>query len=128
MASTKVKIDQMADALIEIMGDLKETCNDTMKKTVKKAGKSIASEIRATAPRRTEKYAESWRSSIIYEGANSIQVIVHSPNRYQIAHLLEHGHAKRNGGRVQAIPHIEPAENKVMGSIDRELKRGIENE
>jgi hypothetical protein len=122
-----VTIDQMAGELMKIMDEVRETSADELKKSIRQAGKDIASEIKQTAPRETGKYASSWRSSVVSEGAESIQVTVYSPNRYQIAHLLEHGHAKRNGGRVRAIPHIEPAEEKIMGQMESDLKRSIES-
>ena len=50
---------------------------------------------------------------------------VHSKNRYQIAHLLEHGHAKRGGGRVAAIPHIAPAEANGEESLKIKIERGL---
>ncbi|MCQ4931437.1 HK97 gp10 family phage protein, partial [[Eubacterium] rectale] len=48
-------------------------------------------------------------------------------NRYQIAHLLEHGHAKRGGGRVAARPHIAPAEENGIQQLEEEIERGIRN-
>lgn len=61
------------------------------------------------------------------EDSKSLQVTVHSKNRYQIAHLLEHGHAKRGGGRVAARPHIAPAEETGICQLEEEIERGIRN-
>jgi hypothetical protein len=50
---------------------------------------------------------------------------VHSKNRYQIAHLLEHGHAKRGGGRVAAIPHIAPAEQHGEEMLESLIEKAL---
>jgi hypothetical protein len=59
------------------------------------------------------------------ETAEKLEVIVYSPSKYQLAHLLEKGHAKRGGGRTKAIPHIAPAEEKAVKELEDEIKRAI---
>ena len=50
------------------------------------------------APVDTGKYKKSWSVKNVHEDAESIDLVVHSRNRYQIAHLLEHGRVKRRNG------------------------------
>ena len=123
----KVSIDELADAVMETMENVKKVSVDELKKGVKKTGQNIAKDIRNTAPVKTGRYAKSWSSSVTSEASDKIQVTVHSQGRYMLAHLLEHGHAKRGGGRVRAIPHIEPATEKNMATLESDLKRGIES-
>ena len=63
--------------------------------------------------------------AVIKETSTSLAVTVYSPSRYMLAHLLEHGHAKRNGGRTRAIPHIAPAEEAGVEQLEREIERGL---
>ena len=59
------------------------------------------------------------------ETSTKLEMTVHSANRYQIAHLLEHGHAKRGGGRVAARPHIAAAEEKGIRDLEDRIKEGL---
>ena len=72
-------------------------------------------------------YAKSWAVKNTKENAHSLEVTVYSKNRYQLAHLLEHGHAKRNGGRIAGKSHIAPAEETGIRQLEAEIERSLRN-
>ena len=123
MGNQRVSIDQLSDAIMDGLNEYADLAADSVKKAVKKAGDTVKKDINSSAPVRTGKYARSWRVKTTKETSQSMEVTVYSPSRYMLAHLLEHGHAKRNGGRVRAIPHIAPAEEHG----EEELLQDIEN-
>ena len=127
MAGKKVSIDGLADAVMQEMEEYNKLAADTMKKAVDRAGKTVRDQIKGSTPVRTGKYAKSWTTRKTKESSTVLEVTVYSPSRYMLAHLLEHGHAKRNGGRVRAIPHIAPAEAAGEEQLTQEIMRGLQN-
>lgn len=125
MASDRVSIDQMASAIMEGLQDYADLATDDLKAAVKKAGTTVRKQIQATAPSDTGKYAKSWSVKNAKETSNSLEVTVYSKNRYQLAHLLEFGHAKRGGGRVAGKAHIAPAEQSGIEELEKEIERSL---
>ena len=121
----KVSVDGLADAVMKGLEEYAKLATDDMKKSVKDAGKFCKEEVSANAPVRTGRYAKSWKSKTTEENANAIQVTVYS-SVPGLPHLLEHGHAKRGGGRVRAIPHIAPAEEAAEEKLIKDIEKALE--
>lgn len=121
----RVSVDRMADAIMDGLLEYAELATDVVKGCVKKAGNTVKKEAQAGAPVRTGKYKKSWAVKRQRETSNTLEVVVHSRDRYQLTHLLEKGHAKRGGGRVRAVPHIAPAEEKGIRELEEGIKRGL---
>lgn len=123
-----VSIDEMDSAIMDELEKYAELASDDLKAAVKETAASVRKDIQSGAPVDTGKYKKSWSVKNVHEDSESIDLVVHSRNRYQIAHLLEHGHAKRGGGRVAAKPHIAAAEQrgneKLVTTIEQKLKGG----
>ena len=118
----KVCVDGLADAIQRELSDYLESTTDNVKAAVKKAADVVKNDISASAPVKSGRYAKSWRTKPTKETASALEVTVYSPTRYMLAHLLEHGHAKRGGGRVAAKPHIAAAEQHGIEELDKEIE------
>ena len=125
MATDRCKIDQMAHVIMEGLQEYADLATEDMKAAVKKAGNKAKSDVQAGAPVMTGKYKKSWAVKTTKENANAMEVTVHSRNRYQLAHLLEFGHAKRGGGRTRAFPHIVPAEEAAAELLEKEVEKAL---
>lgn len=125
MAVANTSINNMAAEIMKGLNEYAGLCTDTMKAAVNETGKEVKKDIQTGAPVRTGRYKKSWTTKKVAENSNSITVVVHSKDRYQIAHLLEHGHAKRGGGRVNGTPHIAPAEQSGVQSLKAKIERGL---
>jgi hypothetical protein len=122
---SSLSIDQMADAIMDQLTEYADLATDDMKDAVKDSANLVKRKINSSAPVRTGKYAKSWRTKTTKESANALEITVFSPSRYMLSHLLENGHAKRGGGRVQAIPHIKPAEQAGIEKLEEDIERSL---
>lgn len=118
-------IDDMADEIMKGLTEYSELADTVMKKAVRKTASSVKKEISTNAPVKSGRYKKSWTTKKTKENSHTLEMTVHSKDRYQIAHLLEKGHAKRNGGRVSAIPHIAPAEENGADLLESLIKKEL---
>lgn len=128
MGDLKVSIDEMDQAINDQLQKYAGSVTEDMKDSLRESAKEIRKDISRNAPVRTGRYKKSWAVKTIAENSTSLDLVVHSKNRYQLTHLLEFGHAKRNGGRVEGKPHIQPAEEAGKKKLVESLKEKVRNE
>ena len=125
--SRTVSIGEMADAIMEDLQEYADAAAIDVKAAVRKSANTVKRQIGEKAPvGKTGRYAKSWRVKTTEENSQKLIQTVHSPKRYMLAHLLEKGHSKRNGGRTRAIPHIAPAEQAGVEQLESLIRRALE--
>ena len=118
-------IDDLASEVMKGLTEYAELADAGMKRAVRKTATAVKNEISANAPVKSGSYKRSWTTKKSKENSHTLEMTVHSKDRYQIAHLLEHGHAKRGGGRVAAIPHISPAEQHGEEMLETLIEKAL---
>ena len=107
------------EQLDKIVKELQDDVKEALEKASKDVAKEGVAKLKNTSPKRTGEYARGWGQT-----KNKDSIVIHNKKRGSLTHLLEKGHAKRNGGRVAPIKHIQPVDD----FIKKELVDRIENE
>lgn len=121
----RVRVNALSEAIKDTLKEYADVSAEKVKTAVKEAGKTVKKEIEMNAPKDSGDYSRSWGIKIVKETSNSLEVSVHSKNRYQLAHLLEFGHAKRGGGRVSGKVHIASAEAKGIEQFEGDIEKAL---
>lgn len=121
----KMSVSGLRTSVISALNEYSGYVTAETKKVIKKAGKEAAQELKKKSPRETGEYAESWTTET-KESSNTIHTTVYAgDHQYSLTHLLENGHAKRGGGRVAAIRHIEPVNEAIIKKVEEEIERQL---
>lgn len=125
MATVKVNPEQLGDAVDKILTEYFDGVETEATRLVAEVATETTAKLQVTSPKNTGKYAKGWRVKQGKKAKARNEVEIYN-TRYQLTHLLEHGHIKVVHGTVlgftAARPHIAQAEQEA---IDRLLK-GIE--
>ncbi len=124
---TTVKIDQLAAEIAKELSKYSQEVVEKVNISSEKVGKEAVKQLKQTSPKKTGKYAKSWTMTTEKEFGQPHRRIIHAKApHYRLTHLLEHGHAKVGGGRVEGRPHIRPAEEMVIEEFVKEVEEAIE--
>ena len=116
--------------------DVKEILNEysqDVQEGIEEEGQSVAKEIvkelknhEGTYKIRTGKYNKGWRINT-KAGRGYFNHTVWNATDWQLTHLLENGHATRNGGKTRAFEHIKPIEKKYVKQFENDVENIIKN-
>ena len=103
----------------KILTKYAEEINDRMDEVVNDLGKEAVKLLKATSPvdagaPKGGDYAKGWK---LEKSGKAHRQLTHSATVYNkhagLVHLLEHGHALRQGGRSPAKVHVKPVEDML---------------
>lgn len=118
------KVDELEKAVDGILDDFYGAAIEDIQAAAEAAGKQAAKELKSTSP--GTKYPKGWKVKKEHTRTGA-SVIVYNDRYYMLAHLLEYGHPKVNGGRVAGQVHIQPVEQSAKKKFEDELKRRMES-
>lgn len=109
---------EIARALAQYTDEVEDKLEDAQKEVAKEA----ATKLRSAGgfKDQTGKYRKGWKSK-----KNGKGYVVFNATDGQLTHLLEKGHAKRNGGRTKAFPHIADVDEWVASEYEDRVRSAL---
>ena len=129
MADT-IKPEDLADAVAKELNTYHRGLLSKVNQAGEEAVKTLVKKTKATAPKSTG----AFRRAITYKedvntatGDKRFTWGAKAPH-YRLTHLLVHGHAKADGGRVKGDPFLDNALNEVLPAYENAVEEAVKND
>lgn len=121
----KTKITELTAVIMKELKNYEKATIEDMREVGKEVAKEGAKILKETSPEKTGVYKKGWtvKETPTTKGCG---FVVHNSKKPGLTHLLEEGHAMRNGGRSKKIVHIKPAEEWCNEEFEKRLIRRLE--
>lgn len=135
MANSTINFDALEKTISGILNDYAGEVADAVKEVVPQVAKEAVKKLKNESPRgdgkNSGKYAKGWTMTT-QKGRLSVSATVYGKKgTYNLAHLLEYGHAIKSGGRVvgnaKAIAHIEPVNDWADKEVEKRIIEKVQN-
>ena len=123
-----INIDQLNAAITESLENYNEAVVTGLKKVATQAMKDLVKMTKETAPSDRGVYQKSITSKTLSETQYGISKLWYvQGSAYRLSHLLNNGHALRDGGRYPGTNFIGIATDKVIDQYLRKVEEVLKN-
>lgn len=126
--SKKVSVDDLSNAILEELKNYEGVTEEAAWKGVSDTSQTALKKLRSAHPAGSGEYG-SWdkynRGWTVMKTKRDKTATIHNATDYRLTHLLEKGHAKVNGGRTRAFPHIAPVAEECEDELIKNIRKYI---
>jgi len=133
--SSRINLKEgLESAIMKYLDDYSDDVIRAAEQTTVTIAKDTVKKLKAESPQGNHggqhRYAKGWTYELDKRRLRVGATIYGKKGTYNLAHLLEYGHALRSGGRqvgsAAAIEHIRPVEQWAIKEFEKRLIRAIE--
>lgn len=129
----KITVDQLASTVMKELKEFEGMTDEAVEKGITETAKKAVRDLHNAHPSGSgqygswdKKYNKGWKvMQTKTDKKYHKKATIHNATDYQLTHLLEKGHAKVNGGRTRAFPHIAPVAEQCEDELVKNMRKYI---
>lgn len=122
--SETITISSFAKEIQDVLNEYGDDAQRIVDEQVEAVSKDAVKKLKKESPKDTGDYRKGWKMRK-KETRFGLETTVYNSTHGYLVHLLEHGHAKRNGGRVAAQPHVGPVQEWSEKELIERIKKQL---